>query len=46
MVHTVQKEMQQEGDRSVGQIIINVEEEAMEGVLQYGPHDVPDEEAC
>lgn len=45
VVDTVQEEMEHKSPRRIGEVIVDVEEEAMKSVLEDGPNDVAGEEA-
>lgn len=45
MMHAMHQEVQKDSDRMVGEIVVDVEQEPVQGVLQDRPDDVPGEEA-
>lgn len=45
MVDTVQEEVKHHGPVGIGEIVVDVEEETVQGVFQDGPNDIADEEA-
>ena len=45
MVNPVQQEMERQEHGLVGEVVVDVEQEAVERVLEDGPYDVADEEA-
>lgn len=45
-MHAMGQEMQQDEHGLIGEVVVEVEEEAVEGVLEDGPDEVAEEEAC
>jgi len=45
MMNAMQQEVQSHEDRHVRQVIIDVEQEAMQGIFEEGPDDIPCNEA-
>jgi hypothetical protein len=45
MMYAVHQEMQREEQRPIRQHFINMEQKAMESILQHRPNDVPNEKA-